>query len=70
MRQQVRSGPATWLALRVLYLHCLGVLNQNGPKLPIEFKENLPLASPVQITHCQGFDVQCLAPFQFHLQKR
>lgn len=52
-----------------LYLHGLGVFNQNGSKLPIEFKEHLPLARTVQVADSQGFDVQGLAPFQLNLEK-
>lgn len=53
-----------------LYLHGLGVFNQNGSKLSIEFKEHLSLASTVQVAYSQGFDVQGLAPFQLNLQRR
>lgn len=52
------------------YLHGLSVLDQNGPQLSIELKENLPLASTVQVAYGQGFDVQRLAPLQLHLESR
>lgn len=68
MKLQALPIPTTQLAQGEPYLHGQSVLDQNGPQLPIELKEDLPLASPVQVTYGQGFDVQCLAPLQFYLQ--
>lgn len=68
MRQQAPLPlPPGWHGEQ--YLHGLCVLDENGTQLSIELEEDLPLASPVQVTDGQGFDMQCLAPLQLHLQQ-
>lgn len=69
MRSWAQTAPPPRWPWGRQYLHGLGILDQDGPQLPIELKEDLPLASPVQVAHGQGFDVQRLAPLQLHLQE-
>lgn len=50
-----------------VYLHGDCVFNQHRSQLSVQLKEDLSLASLVQVTQCQRLDVEDLSSFQLHL---
>lgn len=51
----------------VLHLHGHCILDQDRSERSIQLKEHLPLASLVEISQGEGFDVEGLPSLQLHL---
>lgn len=53
-----------------MYLHGERVFHQHRSELPVELKEDLPLAGLVQVSEGKRLDVQRLSSLQLHLRWR